>query len=137
MTLEISNFIKKCIICTTTKLGKKFKPNNKQIISYFPLERVEIDLNYLNKIYSHNKSQYNYLLCIIDHFSKYAKTFLMETKEAKEVLKYLKIYIDTIGTPKIIQSDNGGEFTAKIIKDFLKKILYLLIVEFIIPKQIG
>lgn len=62
----------------------------------------------------------------------------METKEAREVLKFLKIYIDTIGIPKIIQSDNGGEFTAKIIKDFLKKkILYLLIVEFIIPKIMG
>ena len=116
MTLDISNFIKKTVICTTTKLAKKIKPNNKQIISYFPLERVELDLTYLNKIYPHNKSQYNYLLCIIDHFSKYAKTFLMETKEAKEMLKYLKIYIDTIGTPKIIQSDNGESLLLKLLK---------------------
>ena len=127
MSIDISNYIKRCVICNTHKLGKKIKPNNKQIISYFPLERVELDLTYLSKLYPKNNSEFNYLLCAIDHFSKYAKTYLMKTKSSEEVLKYLKSFINEIGTPHIIQTDNGGEFTAKIIKNYLKekKILFI------------
>jgi len=61
----------------------------------------------LNKIYPENKSIYKYLFCIVDHFSKYAKTYLMETKTAFEVLDKLKNYIKEIGKPEIIQSDKG------------------------------
>ena len=127
MSIDISNYIKRCILCNTHKLGKKIKPNNKQIISYFPLERVELDLTYLAKLYPKNNSEFNYLLCAIDHFSKYAKTYLMITKSSEEVLKNLKSFINEIGTPHIIQTDNGGEFTAKIIKNYLKekKILFI------------
>ena len=34
------------------------KPINKQIISYYPMERVELDLTKLSKIYPKNKSKY-------------------------------------------------------------------------------
>ena len=88
---------------------------------------MEPDLTYLSKLYSNNTSEFNYLLCIIDHFSKFAKTYLLKSKESSEVLKYIKLYITEFGSPHIIQSDNGGEFTAKIIKNYLKeqKILFI------------
>ena len=46
---------------------------------------------------------------------------MLVTKEAKEVLNYLKKFIDEYGKPNIVQSDNGGEITANIIKNYLKE----------------
>ena len=117
MSVDIKKFFKNYVICTTNKLGKKIKHNHKQIISYFPLERVEMNLTYLLKLYPNNKSEYNYLLSIIDHCSKFAKTYLMKTKESNEVLKHLKLFINEIGSPHIIQSEEGNleGYASKII----------------------
>ena len=38
MSIDIRKYVGKCVICITHKLGTKYKPNNKQIISCFPLE---------------------------------------------------------------------------------------------------
>ena len=74
------------------------------------MERVELDLTKLSKIYPKNKNKYNFLFCIIEHFSKYAKKYLTETKESKEILDNLKLYLNEIGKPEIIQSNKEGEF---------------------------
>ena len=121
MSKDIRLFIKNFANCTIIKSNKPLKPLNKQIISYFPLERLELDLTYLSKIYPKNASKYKYIFSIVDHFSKYAKAYLLVTKEAKEVLNYLKKFIDEYGKPNIVQSDNGGEITANIIKNYLKE----------------
>ena len=84
------------------------------------MERIVMDLTYLKKLYSKNNSKYNYIFCLTDHFSKMSKTYLTITKEAKEIIIYLKDFLDKYGNPKIIQSDNEGEFTANIIKNLLK-----------------
>ena len=120
MTKDIINYVHSCILCTEIKLNKPVKPINKQIISYYPMERIVMDLTYLKKLYSKNNSKYNYIFCLTDHFSKMSKTYLTITKEAKEIIIYLKDFLDKYGNPKIIQSDNGGEFTANIIKNLLK-----------------
>ena len=121
MSVDINNFIKKCIICTSSNANIQINPINKQIVSYHPLERIELDITSLSKIYPKNKSEYKYLLCIVDHFSKFAKTYLQISKESKEVLENIKNYINEVGTPEIIQTDNGGEFIANIIKNYLKE----------------
>ena len=53
MPIDIKNFVKNCAIYSI-KLGKKYKPNNKQIMSYYPLERVELDITYLINSAPHN-----------------------------------------------------------------------------------
>ena len=77
------------------------------------MERVELDLIKLSKIYHKNKSKYNYLLCIVEHFSKFAKCLLLEMKESTEVSKNQKIYLKEIGKSELIQSDNCCEFRDK------------------------
>lgn len=64
---------------------------------------MELTLTKLSKIYPKNKRKYNYLLCIVEYFSKFTNCFLLETKESTEVLKNLKIYHKEIGKPEIIQ----------------------------------
>ena len=73
---DVKKFISTCVICTTHKSNKFKKPMQNQIISYSPLERVEMDITYLNKLYPKNTSEYKYILCFVDHFSK--KNFFNE-----------------------------------------------------------
>ena len=77
-----------CKTCTISKLNKFIKPSHTQILSYSPLKRVEMDKTYLNKIYPKNESNYKYILCFVDHFSKFSKIYLLKTKTSEEVLIY-------------------------------------------------
>ena len=72
-----------------------------------------MDITYLNKIYPKNESNYKYILCYIDHFSKFSKTYLLKNK--------IKSFIKEVGKTQILQYDNGGEFLANIIKKFLEE----------------
>lgn len=87
ITRDIINYAKQCVICTTHNANKPIKPANKQILSYYPMKRVEMDLIKLSKIHLKNDIDYNYILCIVDHFSKYDKIYFNKTKEVKKFLK--------------------------------------------------
>ena len=72
----------------------------------------QLDITFLQKFSGYNH-QYNSILTCIDHFSKYAWTAALTTKEAKKTALCLKEILDTIGPnswPLIIQTDNGTEF---------------------------
>jgi len=45
---------------------------------------------------------------------------LLKSKYAVDVLAQLKNLFQEIGTPKIVQMDNGGEFIGSDVVDFLK-----------------
>lgn len=118
MTNLISNIIKNCELCVIHKLNKFLKPEDEQIISYKPMERMQADITYFNKNYEFYEIRNKYLLNFKDHFSKYCKSFVIDNKKAETVLEKLKIIIKEWGTPNIFHTDNGGEFTANIIKLF-------------------
>lgn len=53
-----------------------------------------------------------YVLDIIEHITKYLKSYGLRTKTAKEVLIYIKDFVYNVGSQKIFQFDNGTEFEA-------------------------
>jgi len=55
---------------------------------------------------------------IIDCFSKYAWLLPITQKKAKKVLEVLGLFLK-MHTPKVLQSDNGGEFTNSKLKELL------------------
>ena len=57
----------------------------------------------------------------IDHFSKYAGTYLIHNKEQETVLKKIKQFIKNNGKPDKILTDNGAEFINKKFKKFCIK----------------
>ena len=61
-----------------------------------------------------------YLLTIIDVFSKYAMVFPLKTKQGKEVAKILKIIFGVM-KPRILLSDNGKEFLNSSISKITNK----------------
>ena len=94
------------------------KPANNPIITNKPLEKIQIDITYLSKDLISKKNNAKYLLTIIDHFSKYGEVYILKSKNGDVVLGQLKNFINKIGKPKEIQSDNGTEFTNNKFKNF-------------------
>ena len=80
---------------------KFIKPNNIQIISKFPLERVQADLTYFNKNFEFFDIKEKYLLNFVDHFSKYAKSYLLDDKTSNTVLSKFKDFIKVVGSLKL------------------------------------
>ena len=112
----IKDVVLLCEICIIHKLNNFIKPNNKQIISKFPLERVHGDITYVNKKIELEEFREKYLLCFTDRFSKMAKCYLINNRELKTVLQKIQDFINIFGKPNFFHSDNGGEFCSNIFK---------------------
>jgi hypothetical protein len=64
-----------------------------------------------------SKNQNKYLFVIIDELSKWVELIPMRTATANKVAETLENQVfRRFGTPKYILSDNGGQFTSKIMK---------------------
>ena len=115
---KAEKFCKECEICITNKCIVFKKPANNPIISNSPLEKIQLDITYLPKELIPNDSKAKYLLTIIDHFSKYGEVYILEAKNGDIVLGQLKNFINKIGKPAEIQTDNGPEFTNNKFKNY-------------------
>jgi transposase InsO family protein len=60
--------------------------------------------------------EFQWILHIKDHFSKFSWAYPLCSKEAQSVAEKLLQQFYLFGVPKILQSDNGKEFVAKVIK---------------------
>jgi len=69
----------------------------------------------------YEKTKNKYILNIVDHFSKYLVSYLIQNKTGKEIIKKIEDCIKNIGRPKQILSDNGSEFISKNVKNLLEK----------------
>lgn len=95
-------------------------PRNKYIIS---------NLNYLwqadlsdMRTYSEYNDGYNYILCVIDVFSKYAFIRPLKKKNSETIKKsFDSIFHEAEVTPIHIQSDKGTEFVSKDVRNYFKR----------------
>ena len=121
LKIEIENIIKNCAVCVIYKLNNFIKPENKQIISRFPLDRVQIDITYFHNKIKIKELQNKYMLTLIEHFSKFSQAYVLNNKTSEKFIKNLKIFIKEIGTSKLLHSDNGGEFSSNLYKLFCRE----------------
>jgi transposase InsO family protein len=77
-----------------------------------PMEHLQMDLVDYSRFERQNNG-YNYLLVVIDCFSKFVWAYPLKNKKAESVLACLRGLFFCEGIPRILQSDNGGEFVAK------------------------
>ncbi|GES80336.1 KRAB-A domain-containing protein 2-like [Rhizophagus clarus] len=64
--------------------------------------------------------EYKYICYIRDYFTRFSWAKALTSKRAVEVAAYLFDLFHFLGSPlKILQSDNGKEFTATIIKELI------------------
>lgn len=83
---------------------------NKAIIASKPMERWQADLVDVSKYKSPQNGQATFLLTVVDCFSKFAWVVAVRNKEAATVAAAMETIFAANGAPKIVQTDNGGEF---------------------------
>lgn len=88
----------------------KYQPRKtiKPILSSKPLERLQIDLAYIER--DTEEQVTHYVLVVIDHFTKYVWLFPTTSKSVWTMAEHLATVVRSHGVPSIIQSDNGKEF---------------------------
>lgn len=115
----METYVKTCEDCQRLKFQRNIpKPPLKPIVATRPLERIEIDFT----TFTHPDpiSGDKYMLTVIDCYSKYGWVQTFKTKHAAPVAKYLfeQIWCKE-GDIAIIQCDNGSEFIAQIVQEFM------------------
>lgn len=95
----------------TTKVGKA----KAMKIPNQPFERIQMDMI---GPFPTTKSGNRVVIVCVDVLTRYgiAKPFKKGT--SKEVVSMLDCIVNQFGTPKVIQSDNGQNFTSKEVKEF-------------------
>lgn len=89
-----------------------------RVIVHYPDQQWQADLVDMRHIASKNKN-YNYLLTVIDCFSKFAWAVPMKTKNAKNTVEAFKNIIDKADrVPEKLQTDKGKEFYNADFQDY-------------------
>ena len=125
ITKDLNKVINNCSICKIKNkpidLTKKEK--YKLIVFNEPKQRYLADLavipkelvnNLENKNYDIN-NKYKYILTIVDHFSKYAESYLLENKTHNSILNALTNFFEFYGNPLELGTDNGKEFKNSLL----------------------
>ena len=91
------------------------------IHSYHPHSRLQCDLIDMapkkhRGFMQGNRWGYRYVLTVKCCFSKFRWLFPLKSKSAEEVHSILKALFIKEGAPEVLQTDNGGEFIAEVVK---------------------
>ncbi|XP_008274017.1 uncharacterized protein LOC103353042 [Stegastes partitus] len=122
--VAVELYLQTCLTCSTRQSLKQ-PTSAKPTISLGFLTRVQVNLIDMT---SKPDDDYKWILHARDHFSKYSWAFPLTSKRASEVAQKLVMLFSMFGPPRILQSDNGGEFVASVITEITNLWPGLLIV---------
>ena len=88
-------------------------------MSSYPNEQFQVDLISMQNLSQHNNNT-NYILTVIDVFSKFAYAYPIKRKTGNEVTQAFKQLFKK-AVPKYIQSDKGQEFLNKSTQSLFKE----------------
>ena len=83
-------------------------------------DQFDADLAQLDRLHRANDG-YNYLLCVIDIFSRYAWVKPLKTKEGNEVVRAFNRIISQGRKPERLRTDAGREFTSGTFQNYCKR----------------
>jgi len=113
---SVMEYLNKDMVHQTHQRIRRLKVQ-KPVIALSKLDWLEVDLIDMTTWAGSNNSR-RYVVSIIDCFSKYAWLLPITQKKAEKVLEVLGLFLKE-HTPKVLQSDNSGEFTNAQMKELL------------------
>lgn len=110
-----------CECCIAGKMARKPFPKESSSMTQAPLDLIHTDV--CGPMQTTTPGNKRYVLSIIDDYSRYAKVYLLESKD--QTAACIKDYIEMVKTqfsrkPKIIRSDRGGEYVNKYLQNYLR-----------------
>ena len=113
MHQNIYDYIQSCERCQRTKTDQHIRPPPQTPMPIDgPFERWHMDFLKLSKTKDGNQ----YLLLVVDSFTRWVEAFPMKNQESKSVAKVLFEQIfSRFGAPKKLVSDLGKQFTSNLI----------------------
>lgn len=116
---EIKHWLESQETYTLHKPVQRRFSRNRYILSNIN-ELWQADLSDMRS-YSEYNDGYNYILCVIDVFSKYAYARAIRKKNSITIKEcFASIFSEAKTTPTHLQSDKGTEFVSKDVRMFLK-----------------
>ncbi|XP_073947135.1 uncharacterized protein [Choristoneura fumiferana] len=114
---KIDEFMVTCIPCllATKKSGKQEGFLHCIDKGSIPLHTLHCD--HIGPL-SETKKQYNYILTIVDAFTKFVWVFPTKSTTAKETLDKLRIHQQAFGNPYRLITDRGAAFTSNEFKEY-------------------
>ena len=118
MYTDIDDYIhKKCSCVFQKRPCRNLKAPLQSIVSAAPMELVAIDFLHLET----SSGGHEYILLIVDHFSRYAQAYPTRDKSALTAAKHLNgDFILRFGVPSRIMHDQGGEFENSLFTELQK-----------------
>ena len=103
-----------------SKTPKKNYETNKTLLKSID-ETWSADLLQMDDYGVENNKGYKYILTVIDNFSKFGWTVPLKNKFAKTVIEaFSNIINNSKRKPKLLETDDGKDFTNKMFIEFLK-----------------
>uniref|UniRef100_A0A3B3Q8H6 Gypsy retrotransposon integrase-like protein 1 n=1 Tax=Paramormyrops kingsleyae TaxID=1676925 RepID=A0A3B3Q8H6_9TELE len=115
---DVNHYVTKSCVCLKQKKpSKETRAPLQNIVTTHPFELVSIDFLHLDEC----KGGYQYILIIVDHFTRFAQAYATTSKSAKTVVdKLFNDYALKFGFPQRIHHDQGGEFDNQLVAQLKK-----------------
>ena len=120
MNDDVRWWIRTCDVCQRRKRPQPTPKAPMRIyVTGYPNERVSMDVVGPIELTDRNNQ---YLLCMTDHFSKFAKAVPLPNHTAKTVAEtFTTQWCEEYGEPMQVHTDQGAEFESKIMKELCAK----------------
>lgn len=111
-----------CECCMKGKSTRLPFPKESKTKTLAPLDIVHTDV--CGPVEVPSVSGYRYFMTVIDDFSRHCTVYLL--KEKSEVVEKIEEYVAYVKThfgrkPKIVRSDQGGEYSSKRLRQYYKR----------------
>ena len=117
---DVVKVLGQCERCAINNGRREYPPPTQMPIAAYPGHIVGMDLCGPFPISPHGNK---YILTIIDHCSGWVEVKPIPTKESRHVLRYLEQeYLPRFGAPEIIITDQGQEFNAIPLKQYMEEV---------------
>jgi hypothetical protein len=116
MRSDIASVIADCDPCTRYVVGKAGYNPASFITACGPWDHIQID----SSVHLPGNNGYTVLLVIIDVFTGFVILRALSTNTATNIAQVLLEIFSLFGLPKILQSDNGSEFSNEILHAYTK-----------------
>ena len=114
-TSDVKRIVSSCKICAELK-PQFFRSNQNVLIKATqPMERISLDFK--GPVQSVNRN--NYLLIIVDEFSRFPFVFPCKNTASSTVIQCLDKLFSLTGTPSFVHSDNATSFASHEFKQYL------------------